>query len=89
VRTHIGESIALFLVGNKSDVSERKVEWSDGLERGEAIGAEFFETSAASGAFLRELFTAVATKALAELQHTRPHVDIARPTLKPAAKPCC
>jgi small GTP-binding protein len=91
VRAHIGESIALFLVGNKSDVSERKVEWADGCERGEAVGAEFFETSAASGAFLRELFTAVATRALVEVKHTVPvtHIEIAREIRKPAKKPCC
>ena len=58
------DNMLLFLAGNKSDVDvkEKQIPTSKGKEFAEANGLIFFETSAKTGAGVKELFQSIAMK---------------------------
>jgi Ras-related protein Rab-5C len=64
------ENMLLFLAGNKCDVdsSEKKVPISQGKKFAEDHNMTFFETSAKTGAGVKELFQAIANKEYAIMQ---------------------
>ena len=64
------ENMLLFLAGNKCDVdsSEKKVPLSQGKKFAEDHNMTFFETSAKTGAGVKELFQAIANKEYAIMQ---------------------
>jgi Ras-related protein Rab-5C len=57
---HADADTKLFLVGNKIDLDERKVEESEGQRKAEEIKAEFAEVSAKTGAGIDVLFLRIA-----------------------------
>jgi Ras-related protein Rab-5C len=64
------ENMILFLVGNKSDASdeERKVPKSKGKKFADDNNLLFFETSAKTGAGVKDLFVDVATKVYEQMK---------------------
>ena len=64
------ENMLLFLAGNKCDVdsSEKKVPISQGKKFAEDHNMTFFETSAKTGAGVKELFQAIANKVYSIMQ---------------------
>ncbi|KAL7669169.1 hypothetical protein ACOME3_009835 [Neoechinorhynchus agilis] len=57
VRGERGDDVIIALVGNKTDLSDkREVELEDGQARADELGAMFIETSAKSGYNVKKLF---------------------------------
>ena len=67
------ENMLLCLAGNKNDVdaSEKKVPTSKGKQFAEEHNMIFYETSAKTGAGVKDLFQAIATKEYAKLQENK------------------
>jgi small GTP-binding protein len=90
VRSHINENCAIFLVGNKSDLPGREVLLNTGADRAEKMNAQFFETSAVTGASITELFNDVAMAALCIAQDARSAESIEIPkSTETEKKECC
>ena len=79
VRRERGDEVLVFLVGNKSDLTERReVTEEEGSGKAKALDAFFAETSAKTGARVKDLFNQVA-EALAKMD---PHDDSANANRK-------
>jgi small GTP-binding protein len=67
VRDNVDEAVPIVIVGNKSDlVNQRQVDVALGQQKADEHGAMFFETSAVSGAYIHDLFLAVASAVFCE-----------------------
>lgn len=49
IKMHASDNVTKVLVGNKSDMDDRKVSYSEGEALAKELGVRFFETSAKSG----------------------------------------
>ncbi|KAI4467529.1 drab5-related [Holotrichia oblita] len=62
VRTELGTNVIIMLVGNKTDLSEkRQVNTEEGEKKAKELNVMFIETSAKAGSNVQELFNRVAT----------------------------
>lgn len=60
VRTKSAEDVGIVIVGNKTDMADkREVSTDEGREFAERLGIPFFEVSAKDGTCIEELFTGV------------------------------
>jgi small GTP-binding protein len=89
---HFDESPKLFLVGNKSDLTDdRAINSDQPMDVANALKAEYFETSAKTGANVIELFSAIADflqgrASPAEPQNPKPLVEM--PAVKSGSCRC-
>lgn len=94
LKNNLGNSVKLFLVGNKLDLaSERVVSEADAEALAQEIGAEsYLEVSAKTGEFVNELFETATKSVLADyLAHELPVVTL-EPTSnknRKGKKKCC
>lgn len=56
INNNADDDTILYLVGNKIDLSNRKISTDDGKKKSESIKAEFVEVSAKTGQGINELF---------------------------------
>lgn len=62
IKMHASDNVTKVLVGNKSDIDDRKVSYSEGEALAKELGVRFFETSAKSGVNIEQLFLYMATE---------------------------
>jgi small GTP-binding protein len=92
VRANLGNSVPIVIVGNKSDLVEvREVDSAAGQRKAGQYNAMFFETSAATGACINDVFLAVASAIIhrpqdMETRETAQLVEMRRGTKE---KECC
>ncbi|KAK8892295.1 hypothetical protein M9Y10_029520 [Tritrichomonas musculus] len=99
LKENAGSGVELFLVGNKCDLeSERVIKEDQGKDKAESIGAQFFETSALTGASISDLFTTLAKKCIENNPSTESGtsgkenantVDVTKKSSRKSGKGCC
>ena len=99
LKENAGSSVELFLVGNKCDLeSERVIKEEQGKDKADSIGAQFFETSALTGAGISDLFTTLAKKCTESNPATESGaagkdntntVDVTKKSSNKSGKGCC
>ncbi len=62
IKMHASDNVTKVLVGNKSDMDDRKVSYGEGEALAKELGVRFFETSAKSGVNIEQLFLYMATQ---------------------------
>jgi GTPase SAR1 family protein len=68
--TDCDEGIPIIVVGNKSDLEDsRNIPFDEGMEKCQQMNANYFETSAESGAGVVDVFTALAEGAIRRQIH--------------------
>ena len=78
VKEHTQPNIAIVIVGNKSDMSERCVSTDEAMSFTQSVGAAFYtETSAMTGQSVHEVF-----QDLAEMETLKSHREQAKVTLR-------
>jgi Ras-related protein Rab-8A len=60
IKMHASDNVLKVLVGNKADVEERQVDYSEGEALAKHIGVSFYETSAKTGDNIETLFHSMA-----------------------------
>jgi Ras-related protein Rab-8A len=56
IKLHASDSVFKVLVGNKSDIEERRVTYEEGASLAKELGVGFFETSAKTGHNIEQMF---------------------------------
>jgi GTPase SAR1 family protein len=67
MKGELDEMPTLFIVGNKSDLTDRKVQTQEGENLAKELKATYFEVSAKTGSGIEDLFLRVAEEALKKL----------------------
>ena len=57
---HASDNVMKVLVGNKADMSDRRVRYEEGEALAKEMGVPFFETSAKTGQNVEEMFQVMA-----------------------------
>ena len=60
IKLHASDSVMKVLVGNKADMSDRRVRYEEGEALAKEMGVPFFETSAKTGQNVEEMFQLMA-----------------------------
>ena len=62
IKTHASENVVKILVGNKCDVTDRKVSYEQAKKIAEQFGVQYFEVSAKENRNISEMFNWIATQ---------------------------
>lgn len=83
VRTERGSDVIIMLVGNKTDlIDKRKVSTEEGEKKARELNVMFIETSAKAGYNVKQLFRRIATELLSREKPAMQHEDLVEVRLK-------
>ena len=75
LENHGEKNVSIVLVGNKIDMKDRAVEYSEGKRLAESHGILFFETSAKNNVNIEEAFMALGKEIIRKQDGEEPEVD--------------
>lgn len=67
IRENSSDEVCLILAGNKSDLNDRQVEFTEGKSLADSLKVPFFECSAKDGKNIEELFLTIAKNIMAQI----------------------